>query len=103
MSRNNANRDIDYARAVSNIAKLPARCYSNDLATGATICIRRGKMGFYPIVTEATATYLNSLLGPPPTPAQIGAMEVGSMFGWDVPGADSDDPAHVVPFNAEAV
>ena len=73
---------------------LPELCFSTLKSTGQIICIKRGETGYYPAAgssldkeanIEAADSY-NERLGV--TPAQRQAMEVGSMFGWDVPGAD---------------
>ena len=63
-------------------------------STGQLICIKRGESGYYPSKWDTgdkernveLADELNENLGV--TPIQRQAMEVGSMAGWDVPGAD---------------
>ena len=73
---------------------LPEMCFSTLMTTGQLICIRRGESGYYPSEWETgdkernveEADRLNEKLGV--TPAQRMAMEIGSMAGWDVPGAD---------------
>ena len=73
---------------------LPAECFSTLQTTGQLICIRRGESGYYPSQWDTgdkernveLADELNERLGV--TPAQRQAMEIGSMAGWDVPGAD---------------
>lgn len=73
---------------------LPELCFSTLQTTGQLICIRRGESGYYPSEWETgdkernveEADRLNERLGV--TPAQRMAMEIGSMAGWDVPGAD---------------
>ena len=58
------------------------------------ICIRRGESGYYPSDWDTgdkeqnveLADKMNEKLGV--SPIQRQAMEVGSMCGWDVPGAD---------------
>lgn len=74
--------------------RLPDICYSTLPTTEEVIIIRKGVSGYYPcdLTTDnpndnkVTADYQNSKLGV--TDAQVKAMEIGSMFGWDVPGAD---------------
>lgn len=73
---------------------LPELCFSTLLTTGDLICIKRGETGYYPSDWDTgdkeknveLAEQLNEQLGV--TMWQRKAMEVGSMYGWDVPGAD---------------
>ena len=73
---------------------LPELCFSTLASTGQLICIKRGETGYYPSDWDTgdkeqnvgKADWLNAKLGV--TPIQRQAMEVGSMAGWDVPGAD---------------
>ena len=73
---------------------LPELCFSTLASTGQLICIKRGESGYYPSKWDTgdkernveLADELNENLGV--TPIQRQAMEVGSMVGWDVPGAD---------------
>lgn len=73
---------------------LPEQCFSTLATTGQLICIKRGETGYYlsdwdtgdkernvELVDE-----LNEKLGV--TPGQRHAMEIGSLAGWDAPGAD---------------
>lgn len=73
---------------------LPELCFSTLKSTGELIIIRRGESGYYRsdcnstdrTINEETANENNQKLGV--TAAQRCAMEAGSMFGWNVPGAD---------------
>ena len=73
---------------------LPKLCFSTLASTGQLICIKRGETGYYSSEWDTgdkernveLADELNENLGV--TPAQRQAMEVGSLAGWDVPGAD---------------
>ncbi len=73
---------------------LPELCFSTLLTTGNLICIKRGETGYYPSEWDTgdkeqnveLADQLNEQLGV--TMWQRKAMEVGSMAGWGVPGAD---------------
>lgn len=73
---------------------LPELCYSVHEGTGELIVIRRGEVGYYrtDYSTEdkeqnvELADRLNEKLGVDMWQRQ--AMEVGSICGWDVPGAD---------------
>ena len=72
----------------STAPKLPSLCYARHPETSATVLIVRGEDGYHPVQTFLTPAQLNAALAEPPTPAQVQAMVVGSMFGWQVPGAD---------------
>ena len=73
---------------------LPDVCFSILKTTGELICVKKGESGYYHSEHNTPdkernvelADELNEKLGV--TPEQRQAMEVGSMFGWDVPGAD---------------
>ena len=73
---------------------LPELCFSTLASTGQLICVKRGENGYYPSDWDTgdkernveLADELNEYLGV--SPGQRQAMEVGSMCGWDVPGAD---------------
>ena len=73
---------------------LPELCFSTMPGTGELICIKRGESGYYPSNWNTSsrehnrqiADEQNQRLGV--TPAQKEAMMCGSMFGWNVPGAD---------------
>ena len=73
---------------------LPELCFSTMPGTGELICIKRGESGYYPSDWSTSsrehnrqiADEQNQRLGV--TPAQKEAMMCGSMFGWNVPGAN---------------
>ena len=82
-------------RFAPKVAKgLPELCFSTLRTTGQLICIKRGESGYYPSDWDTgdkernveLVDELNGNLGV--TPAQRQAMEIGSMAGWAVPGAD---------------
>ena len=74
--------------------ELPNVCFSTLKTTGELICIKKGERGYYPSdwntqdreENTALAQQLNQKLGV--SPEQRQAMEIGSMCGWEVPGAD---------------
>ena len=73
---------------------LPELCFSTLLTGGDLICIKRGEIGYFPSEWDTgdkernveLADQLNEQLGV--SMWQRKDMEVGSMCGWDVPGAD---------------
>lgn len=73
---------------------LPEMCFSLLPGSGQLICIKRGESGYYPSdwstdnarENRRIADEQNARLGV--SPAQEEAMKIGSMSGWDVPGAD---------------
>lgn len=81
------------------LGKLPERCFSV-LASDPTLVIgiHRGVPGYTPLKNHATAEQaeaqakrLNDQEPGGVTAAQREAMEVGSCFGWHVPGANPDN------------
>ena len=89
------NIQTEQERFTPKVAEgLPELCFSTLRTTGQLICIKRGESGYYPSQWDTgdkernveLADELNERLGV--TPAQRQAMEIGSMAGWDVPGAD---------------
>lgn len=65
---------------------LPEISYARNLTDGQIIAIKRGETGYYLYPTEKTVDELNQTLGV--TKAQAAAMQFGSMFGWNTPGAN---------------
>ena len=86
----------DETKEVEKANKLPDACYSVNNTTGEVIIIKNGETGYYPTTysfkgekAKEFVKKANKELGV--TCAQQHAMEIGSMFGWDVPGADPDN------------
>lgn len=78
------------------LQKLPKRCFvgptaAKKLAINVGYCIDRGVPGYTPLesLTDAMADRFNTREGA--EPHHIEAMQVGSMFGWHVPGANPDE------------
>ena len=73
---------------------LPEKCFSALEATGEIITVTKGEKGYTPtgqypqngVSPKEAAAALNEAAGV--TKAQEAAMVAGSMFGWDVPGAN---------------
>ena len=74
------------ARRIAVFDSLPEMCATRLAGTGEPIVIKRGESGYWPMPGNTTIECLNALFDA--RPAQIAAMEAGSMFGWTVPGAD---------------
>lgn len=96
---NKTIRVVDTARLASNMAKLPEKAYHKNTlhCTGPygippLIGIKKGDDGYHPIYVNTTAEALNEGLGV--TKAQAEAMLNGSLFGWDTPSADPDNPCN---------
>ena len=87
-------RKFDEALFNSNMAKLPEMCWTVLPADNTVVVVKRGEMGYYPQRSDVLpyeadmVDFLNERLGV--TKAQEQAMKSGSMFGWDIPGADPD-------------
>ncbi len=75
-------------------SSLPERCYTVIAETGEMVIVVKGESGYYPsdldckdaAVSRVIARENNRKLGV--TEVQEECMVAGSMFGWDVPGAD---------------
>lgn len=73
---------------------LPDLCYTVVKTTGELAILKNGQSGYFPCsfstndteANKAIANHYNEKLGV--SPAQAKAMEFGSMFGWDKPGAN---------------
>lgn len=90
------------ANAKDNIAKLPYECFATLLSNNNLILLKAGEKGYfrlqqaYPkreaerdgITMDELADRWNAERGV--TKGQREAMEIGSMHGWGVPGADPD-------------
>jgi hypothetical protein len=81
--------------AKENIQKLPEYCFGVLLSEGKAIKIRVGEGGYYPTLmqppncnVEVFVNEVNKGMGV--TVEQRMAMEHGSMWGWETPGADPD-------------
>lgn len=71
---------------VAVLQDLPEFCFSRLPTTGEPIIIRRGHVGYYPTHPARDVEKLNGHMEI--TAAQVTAMELGSHFGFQVPGAD---------------
>jgi len=70
------------------LKRLPPECMVREPSSGKGVLVRRGVRGYYPVQTRLTVEEFNEGIV---TPAQAEAMLVGSMCGWEVPGADPDN------------
>lgn len=69
--------------------KLPDMCFVEHM--GKAVIVKNGESGYYPLDFDLPVEHIdehNENLGV--TKAQAKAMKIGSLFGWDVPGADPD-------------
>jgi hypothetical protein len=82
------NGDVITRDIICVLTDLPKICALINAVDGTANLIRRGETGYYPwpYRTEADVDRFNERHNV--TPAQKEAMKVGSMFGFDVPGAD---------------
>jgi len=93
---------MNKSEAQLNLEKLPAECYAVLLVNDNLIKIRAGERGYYRLpqdfpkrecalknlTMDQLAEAWNTEMGV--TPEQREAMEIGSIFGWEVPGANPD-------------
>lgn len=86
----------------NNRRKLPEVCFAH-IPNGLTpVALKFGDLGYRPVDADKYpmsvsnprlfVKKMNAEMGV--TPAQRSAMEFGSMFGWDTPGADPDAVLH---------
>lgn len=71
-----------------NLSKLPPFCASRLPSTNEPILIKAGERGYYRGWPGLNPEEFNAEIGV--TEAQVSAMEAGSMFGWEVPGANPE-------------
>lgn len=74
------------ARRIACFDRLPEMCATRLSKTGEAVVLKRGEAGYWPLPEGWTVERFNAAFAP--TPAQVAAMEAGSLFGWDVPAAD---------------
>jgi hypothetical protein len=72
---------------------LPERCYALNAITTACVILEKGMSGYYTTdypqgYTQEVIDKLNESLGV--SKAQAQAMFIGSMFGWNAPGANPE-------------
>lgn len=93
----NWSLQTEQERFCPHMDKLPELCFTLLPGSGKLICIKRGERGYYPsdwsmddaAENRRLADEMNGEMGV--TPAQEQAMLIGSMCGWDVPGANPDN------------
>jgi hypothetical protein len=72
---------------LETLAKLPTMCAARHPSDKSVILIARGVMGYWPAPASIVdPDQFNERHGI--TAAQVDAMVIGSMFGWDVPGVE---------------
>ena len=73
---------------------LPDVCFALHPETGKCIALVRGERGYFQCPGCSDPDVFNAANGI--TAAQVLAMQIGSMFGWDVPGADPANAASLL-------
>ena len=66
--------------------RLPRECATWHITTGESVLLKRGQKGYWPLHPATDVERFNRDRGI--SEAQLAAMEIGSAFGFDVPGAD---------------
>lgn len=74
---------------LATLNKLPEMCAARLPSTDEPILIKRGVPGYWPTRPDFDVDGFNQRKGI--SAAQVEAMQIGSMFGWHVPGADPDN------------
>lgn len=93
-----AARTLEYMNAMETAPQLKASGLEGDYR----ICIKRGESGYYPSDWSTGDAHENRRIADEQnrkrgvTPAQEEAMKIGSICGWDVPGADPDNCEDIV-------
>lgn len=96
------NIQTEQERFCPHLGKLPEMCFTLLPGSGQLICVKRGESGYYPSNWSTDDPHENRLIADEQnrklgvTPAQEEAMKIGSMCGWDVPGADPDNCDDIV-------
>lgn len=85
------------AQLFHNLSQLPEMCAAFNPSDKSCIFVKAGERGFYPALNKIDARYFNETRGI--TPSQVNAMLTGSMFGFEVPGADASDTVNLDPRN----
>lgn len=81
--------DVDMQDVLETLKKLPKLCASRLPSTDEPILIRRGVKGYWKAPRrDLDVDRFNARHGV--TKGQEAAMLIGSMYGWEVPGADPD-------------
>lgn len=70
---------------------LPEICFAMNDVNNKVVILKKGILGYfnYDNVSNSSVDELNDSIGV--TKTQVAAMKVGSMFGWDVPGANPEN------------
>lgn len=70
---------------------LPDMCFSHNEVSNKVVILKKGVIGYfeYDNPGQQTCDELNDSIGV--SKAQAAAMKIGSMFGWDVPGANPEN------------
>lgn len=80
---------------LATLAKLPELCAARLPTDNSPILIRRGSAGYWPFRPDLDVEAFNAHHGI--STAQVEAMLCGSMFGWDSPAADPENPVNRPP------